>query len=677
MLRMKIFCSIILLAILGSLNLFGESNKKVDSLFIELNVATTEKKIDVFIKLARELALLSPDSAEIFANKALYLSRQFKNNLAEAKTLNILGYINYYKGKFDVALLFYDSAMVKAVSLDFELYAQILNNKGVIYDVTGDYKNALLYYNNSLEINIKHGYKKGVADSYNNMGAVYYNKGEYEKAIENYQKSLKVEEDLGNKKGIAITLYNIGEVFFDMKNFDLAQTQIEKAIIIFKQTNDQINLSNAYNDLGEIYSQKGDLNSAIMYYSNALHIATELNKSTSYFHLGLAYKTLNKFDIAMNYFQKALEHSNRVGQKQLMSNILKNIGDVHKHFGNFNQAIECYHKSKDLARDADSKNLMFPVYRALSDVFLQKNDYRKAYENYVLYADLKDSVLNEENFKRINEIQTKYETEKKEKELVLLSKENEVQKLKITKGKKITIASFGFIVFIAVISVLFIRQYRLRQKQKSAELEQRLLRAQMNPHFIFNSLIAIQNYILKNKSLEAGEYLSDFAVLMRSILDNSRKEFVSLESELEFLNHYLTLQQMRFRDKFDYKIDVSEGIELEETAIPPMLAQPFIENSIEHGFTNKDEKGMINVRFFKENGSLIFELKDNGIGREQAQKHKKKHHESFATEITTKRIENLNKHSKKKYIFTITDLKSEQGYALGTKVTFKIPLFYI
>jgi len=674
---MKIFCSIILLAILGSSHLFGESNKKVDSLFIELNVATAEKKIDVFINLARELALLSPDSAEIFANKAFYLSRQFKNRLSEAKALNILGYINYYRGKFDAALTFYNSAMAIAASLDFELYAQILNNKGVIYDVQGDYKNALMYYNNALEINIKHGYKKGMADAYNNFGAVYYNKGEYEKAIENYQKSLKVEEVLGNKKGIAITLYNIGEIFFEMKNFNMAQAQIEKAIIIFKQTNDQINLSNAYNDLGEIYSQRGNLNLAIMYYTKALHIATDLTKSTSYFHLGLAYKTLNKLDTAMNYLQKALEHSNQEGEKQLMSNILKNIGDIHKHFGNFNQAIIHYNKSIDLAKQTDSKNLLFPTYLALSDLYFQKNDYKKAYENYVYYSQLKDTVLDKEKVKLINEIQTKYETEKKTKELVLLSKENEVQKLRITRSKKIAYVSISFIVFISVFSVLFIRQNRLRQKQKSVELEQRLLRAQMNPHFIFNSLIAIQNYILKNKSLEAGEYLSDFALLMRSILDNSKKEYVSVESELEFLNHYLTLQQMRFRDKFDYKINVSEGIELEETGIPPMLAQPFIENSIEHGFTNKEAKGMIDIKFFKKNGSIIFELEDNGIGREQAQKHKKKHHESFATEITTKRIENLNKHGKKKYIFAITDLKSEQGDALGTKVTFTIPLTYI
>jgi LytS/YehU family sensor histidine kinase len=175
----------------------------------------------------------------------------------------------------------------------------------------------------------------------------------------------------------------------------------------------------------------------------------------------------------------------------------------------------------------------------------------------------------------------------------------------------------------------------------------------------------------------ASRYLSRFATLVRNILDSTAEELVPLEKEISTIENYLELQKVRYEGKFEYVIEVDETIETETISIPPMLAQPFIENSIEHGFKYKDGKGNIKVRFGL-NGNLIrFEVIDDGIGREKAIEillKQNKDHRSMATDITRERLAILNKKLKKKITLEIIDLKNEEGLGIGTKVVFEIPL---
>jgi sensor histidine kinase YesM len=151
-------------------------------------------------------------------------------------------------------------------------------------------------------------------------------------------------------------------------------------------------------------------------------------------------------------------------------------------------------------------------------------------------------------------------------------------------------------------------------------MQQRLLRSQMNPHFLFNSLASIQNFIIKEKPSLASDYLGRFSKLMRQILNSTAVEYVPLEEEISSIENYLALQKVRYRDMFDYTLEVDEEIDTETTRIPPMLAQPFIENAIEHGILHKGSKGNIGVRFNLENDQVrVFEVEDDGIGREKAQ----------------------------------------------------------
>lgn len=217
--------------------------------------------------------------------------------------------------------------------------------------------------------------------------------------------------------------------------------------------------------------------------------------------------------------------------------------------------------------------------------------------------------------------------------------------------------------------------------EKTTALEQRLLRTQMNPHFIFNSLIAIQNYIYQNKASEAGQFLAKFSQLMRSILESSRQEYISLEEEIKLLENYLTLQQLRFEDKFTYEINIDSNLSLEEVAIPPMLAQPFLENSIEHGFNNLEQKGKIEISFTIQDDKLRLEIEDNGIGLNQSfvVKHEQPPQKtSLATQITQERMFFFNKKDDKKLSLNIQDRTDiELDNTQGTVVSLIIPLKFI
>ena len=199
----------------------------------------------------------------------------------------------------------------------------------------------------------------------------------------------------------------------------------------------------------------------------------------------------------------------------------------------------------------------------------------------------------------------------------------------------------------------------------------------MNPHFIFNSLGSIQSSIMNEESDKAVKYLSRFSKLMRNILDSSENENLPLSKEIATIENYLELQKVRFPHKFDYRISGTENLEAESIYIPPMLAQPFIENALEHGIKTMPTKGLINVNFSLAGNLLTIEIEDNGIGRQKAREilqNNDKDHKSRAIDITRRRIDLLNRKSKRSIGFDIIDLADDSGLATGTRVVFVVPV---
>jgi sensor histidine kinase YesM len=199
----------------------------------------------------------------------------------------------------------------------------------------------------------------------------------------------------------------------------------------------------------------------------------------------------------------------------------------------------------------------------------------------------------------------------------------------------------------------------------------------MNPHFIFNSLSGIRNFFVTEKPAKASIYLYKFATLVRNILDTSVKEYNTLEKETSTIENYPELHKVRYAGKFEFTIRVDDALDPETIRIPPMLAKPFIENAIEHGIIHSEKMGEIDVEFRLENDVILFEVTDNGVGREKAREleaHLEKDHQSMSTSITIERLAMLNKKRKHKIIFEINDLKDNDGNPAGTFVRFGLPM---
>jgi len=233
----------------------------------------------------------------------------------------------------------------------------------------------------------------------------------------------------------------------------------------------------------------------------------------------------------------------------------------------------------------------------------------------------------------------------------------------------------GIILFTIAGWVLHLRFKKYKAEKENIQLEQKLLRSQMNPHFIFNALFSIQNFLYAQKNTEADHYLTKFSRLLRLTLENSRETFITVENEMQTIRNYLDLQKLRFDDKFNYTIYVAPNINKEKVLIPPMLAQPFIENAIEHGFYEKGKNYELTISITLEDKNIIYTIEDNGIGIEQSKKMNstyKKGHKSLGMQITNERLQNLKKITKQNIKIQVIDLKREG--TSGTKIIFTIPV---
>jgi len=220
------------------------------------------------------------------------------------------------------------------------------------------------------------------------------------------------------------------------------------------------------------------------------------------------------------------------------------------------------------------------------------------------------------------------------------------------------------LILLLLVAYLVIHQKNLSNKRRESELNQKLLRSQMNPHFIFNALGTIQNFIYENKPDDAARYLAKFAKLMRNILESSVHERIPVDQEVETITHYLTLQQIRSKNHFQFDVR-TEGSD-QEDRIPPMLAQPFIENSVKHAFLPEQDNARVSVLYRFQEENISIEIEDNGRGILAAGNKKDPGHTSYAIQLTRERLVLLNKGKRKTNHVSITDL-SEQG-GRGTKV---------
>ena len=321
-------------------------------------------------------------------------------------------------------------------------------------------------------------------------------------------------------------------------------------------------------------------------------------------------------------------------------------------------------------------NEIMKVSNNLSTLYAETHNYEKALFQYQKSVRAKDSLFSDEKTREIARKEFDYEQDKKD---VLVKAD--LRRQKIIQNAIITGAAV-LILFSFIIFMFYKRRRDAVQKQKEtslnlqvSETEMKALRSQMNPHFIFNALNSIQTFIMSHQPDDANDYLVKFSKLMRLILENSQYSEVSLKEDMKALELYMELESIRQAHPFSYEFHVDEQVDTEETNIPPLILQPFVENSIWHGFQNKKEPGKIDIFIARRNNMLFIAVEDNGTGRSAVQDTVAIGKESLGLKLTQERLNLINQQMKTNAGFLIIDLFTKENIPSGTRVELLLPLY--
>ena len=433
------------------------------------------------------------------------------------------------------------------------------------------------------------------------------------------------------------------------------------------------------NNIAQIFNSRNIYDSALIYQHRSLALNREMNtpsgEASISYNISSTLLHLGQPDSALWYINRAMNLASGA-EIPIPPEYYITLGNILQTQRQYPQAAESALRAHPLGKEKDLPLIVSDASLLLSDIYARTGrEEETAYRYLAEHMQLEDSISNDDFLKQVTRMEIQYDFDKKQKEAEYIQmQEKIVRDNKIRQQRLYLRWLLDLLVLVALISILYLRHTRLRAKFASIDLEQRLLRAQMNPHFIFNSLCAIQDLVLADKPQRANAFLTKIARLMRNILENSREEFISLDKEIETLKLYLDVQQLRFENGFVYDITVDQKINPENFSVPPMLAQPCVENSIEHGLLPGRENGRINLTYTLSDGVIMLEVTDNGVGREKAAGElPKMQKESISTKLTQKRLEHFRKTMKEKKIsYEIIDLYGVEG-ASGTKVVMMLP----
>lgn len=516
------------------------------------------------------------------------------------------------------------------------------------------------YGQQGLALSVKIKWVTGIVSAYQQLGSIALNTSSYIKALDYYQKSLSAAEALKDKTVTAQLKTNIAMIYLQSGDYDKAISIYKEAISIMHEQKETYLESVSLLNLGLAYFRKNDFSDAILYFDKGLGIAQKYNyPQVSAYCLcnkGAAYNQTGKFDSALIAFNKSIEHSDVAGDSVIKSESLNGIAESNLYLKKYSEAQKYLNRSLAISKPLSLLQYQRESYQMLSDIYKEQKKYKESLETYKEFITLRDSIINEDKKSEITRMEMQYQFDKQhalnkataDKKQALAAAE--INRQKVIRNASIGIGALLILMAIAGI-VLYKRRKDIIEKRKESEFkaqvadtEMKALRAQMNPHFIFNSLNSINNYISKNEPKQATEYLNKFAKVMRLILENSEKKSISLADELKSLELYMQLESRRLDNKFNYTIKIADDIDAENTLVPPMILQPFVENSIWHGITNKEGKGNILIDISKNSQMLRCIIDDDGVGRQKTEAiNKAKNHLSLGMKITKARIDIINK----------------------------------
>jgi len=620
------------------------------------------------------------DSALWYNMQAYEIYTELDDARGKARACYYLAYVYSIKGDLD------ESERYASLSLSF--FREVNDSRGEINALhvltflakqRKDYRQATGLINEAIKTARSTNDTVNLADVLNTLGNIYKDMALFNKAIDIYFEALRLWESTGDTTGISIAYGSIGLMYYYQKEWNKALEYGFRKADLSASRGEMYELSKTYNSIAQIYNGKSEPDSAFRYFRKALTlneimkypagIASTCNNIASTFLL------IKQFDSADYYINRSLITA-RETEDPALPEYLMTQGNIYKTTGKLKLAEDYIAGAYKMARE---KNLPLIVHDAallLSEIYASLGRKDLAYDYLKEHRQLNDSISNDEFLKQVTRLEIQYDFDKKQEAAEYARMQEKILNENRIRRQRSYMAGLAVLVFlVSLISVLYIRHNRLRSKYAQMDLEQRLLRAQMNPHFIFNSLSAVQALILGGKDQDANTCLVKIAKLMRNILENSRQEFIPLGKEIETVKLYLDLQLLRFEVKFDYAVTLDESIDPENISIPPMLIQPCVENSIEHGLLPLKEKGRLKIDCKLNNGLMRIEVTDNGIGRQEAATTKPLNinKKSLSTQITMERLENFRKSMNQKGItYEITDLIDNEK-ATGTRITMMLP----
>lgn len=597
------------------------------------NIDSVFSKFDKDSLILKELILKS-DKADAFE--------------VESYALNKLGAIYRNISSYDAAL----EAHFKAERLaqetnNIQLEVISLNMIGVVYRRMDLIKPALDYHKKALDIanSVKNPSQElmfSIAVSQNSMGNIYLTLKQYDLAVEQFQKSLVIEKKSENKLGLAINYHNLGYADEAKGLLDLALENYQRSLDYNEQINSEVGRVICFSSIGQVYIKQEKFNEAKVIIEEALEKALQLGDqfyiSYAYINLGWAQKELNMDEEAEFNLKKGLKISETYGLKT-------SIVDAHKH---------------------------------LSDFYKKQNDYKTSLYHYEEAVELEKTIFTERNMQYVSDIIIQYENEAKNNQIIQLANENQLVKSKMQRNQTIFWFAILAMLITAGVMIAINRNRQLRHEKQILTLEQDMLRSQMNPHFIFNSLNSIKLYIINNEKENAVYYLNKFSKFIRKILIASTEKEISLEDELDTMQLYMNIENIRFSNGINFTIDVAPEINTSSIRVPSLILQPFLENALWHGLSSKKENKQIELKVYKDTDAFVtISIRDNGIGRKASEKINRDRvlkRKSVGLTITKARLTNFSKMFTTDYKMEIEDLYDDQNLPVGTKIVVAIPI---
>ncbi len=577
---------------------------------------------------------------------------------------------------------------------------------GKCYEEKADYAEALKYNLRGLKIAFENGNKILALNEYYHTGRIYNRMANYKEAFKNLFASYQLAKEIKEEGWFSDIHATIGTVYYNQGNFYKAEKYYNEAWGMAEKRQEKSMMINILTYKGNLALSKGLYDDALQKFFSALKILEQRPV---------------KSHIAGNYYVTAKTYLKKDSASKDSFIIKKNC----------NEAIAYLSKSLTIYKEIGVKEAIIRCYLLLSEAYRGINDYKNALVYSDLYFQTGDSVFNKAAYVKIAELKVQYETEKaavtfkleQEKEKVWNAKlfanqeieqEKKIAEQKLTQQKEMAEAKaasdklmasekarqekivaqkqrtnnlllmgFTMVVVISVFSILLIRQKNQKKRaiekaealHKMSELELQSLRAQLNPHFMFNSLNSIQALILKEENEKSQSYLSRFAKLLRLLLENADKPFIPLCKEIDFLKLYLSLETLRVPE-LQYSIFTDPVLNTDEILIPNMILQPYVENAIWHGLSYKEGDKQLQIRINRVNGIVQYEIEDNGVGRKKSEEMKslfRKQNQSKGMELLNKRFKLLSAEYNSKIQTSITDVIKDNEVA-GTLVILQVPV---